>query len=131
MNPLNNIKRFIHLIYDLIYKENNNKFKQNEMRINYFKIIYSSKVLLILFFTLIIFNCNNKNSYEIKASKGEIDLREINFDENNSVSLDGEWEFYPNKFITYSDINNPKDLVKINNENDLNKLNLSEYVKIT
>jgi len=65
---------------------------------------YRYKFILIFFSILLIFNCNDKISYEIKASKGEIDLREFNFGDNNSVALDGEWEFYPNKFITYSDI---------------------------
>ncbi len=104
MSSFNKIKNFILPIYDLIYKRNNIKFKQNKMKNNYYIFIYSYKILLILFFTLLIFNCKDKNSYEIKASKGEIDLRNINFDDNNSVSLDGEWEFYPNKFITSSDL---------------------------
>lgn len=35
------------------------------------------------------------NTNQPYAVKGQIDLREWNFNDNHSITLDGEWEFYP------------------------------------
>ncbi len=57
---------------------------------------------LALFFIVIYFNlsCNEVKSYNPIAKKGVIDLRNNDFDKENYFTLDGEWEFYPNEFIS-------------------------------
>src|SRR5699024_870511 len=36
---------------------------------------------------------------EVDIRAGELDLREIDLTGNEIISLDGEWEFYPERFI--------------------------------
>jgi two-component system, sensor histidine kinase ChiS len=72
-------------------------------------IIIKSKFMVLLFILYIFLfslNCKDKYIHISKASKGTVDLRNIEFDKSTTVALDGEWEFYPNKFISYSDISN-------------------------
>ena len=60
---------------------------------------------LVLFSIVIYFNlsCNEIKSYNPIAKKGVIDLRNNDFDKENYFTLDGEWEFYPNEFISNTD----------------------------
>lgn len=41
---------------------------------------------------------------QIEAEQGVLDLREWDFDKNHRLNLDGEWEFYPNVFLTSDEI---------------------------
>ncbi len=66
-------------------------------------LIFIFLILYSFFFTI---HCKDKYTHISKASKGTVDLRKIEFDKNTTVALDGEWEFYPNKFISYSDLSN-------------------------
>lgn len=40
-----------------------------------------------------------------KAKQGIVDLREWRFEENEAITLDGEWEFYPDEFVQPDDRN--------------------------
>jgi hypothetical protein len=40
----------------------------------------------------------------MKATKGELDLSQWDFDKNGTVTLEGEWEFYWNQFLSYEEI---------------------------
>lgn len=61
----------------------------------------------LFFFIVILFiniKCYNSRSNAPIAKKGVLDLRNYDFNKENNFSLDGEWEFYPQKFISSSDI---------------------------
>ncbi len=61
----------------------------------------------LIFFIIILFiniKCYNSRSNVPIAKKGVLDLRNYDFNKENYFSLDGEWEFYPQKFISSSDI---------------------------
>ncbi|WP_208917995.1 hybrid sensor histidine kinase/response regulator [Paenibacillus uliginis] len=40
-----------------------------------------------------------------KAVQGELDLRDWDISSNRPISLDGEWEFYPNQFLLHEETN--------------------------
>lgn len=45
-------------------------------------------------------HCGNSGSKKIpKAEKGVIDLRDWDFEKDGVLKLDGEWEFYWNRFL--------------------------------
>lgn len=44
-----------------------------------------------------------------RAVNGVLDLRGWEWDNTSTIPLDGEWQFYPNKFITYQDIPKAED----------------------
>ena len=56
-----------------------------------FKKIYS------ILFLIILLNCTEENVNTFQIQKGKLDLTNWNTDE--IISLDGEWEFYPYQFI--------------------------------
>jgi two-component system, sensor histidine kinase ChiS len=58
--------------------------------------------LSFLFFIIIFINisCNEVKPNNPIAKKGVIDLRNNDFGKENYFTLDGEWEFYPNEFIS-------------------------------
>lgn len=55
---------------------------------------------ILIFMSLIFLGQNN----DLKVEKGVLDLRGYDFNEN--VKLEGEWEFYWNKFLDYYDFEN-------------------------
>ncbi|QQK78095.1 response regulator [Salicibibacter cibarius] len=51
-----------------------------------------------------------------QAEDGMIDLTEWNFTDNEAITLDGEWEFYPSEFIapnSYDDPNESKEYISV------------------
>ena len=48
---------------------------------------------------------------QIEAEQGVLDLREWDFDEDEAIALDGEWEFYPSTFLTPDSIHSQANLV--------------------
>ncbi|MBE9510269.1 MAG: sensor histidine kinase [Bacteroidetes bacterium] len=60
--------------------------------------------LLCLLTPTIIANSNNR----LVSEKGILDLRELEFDRNTVVSLNGEWEFYWNEFLYPVDFDSDK-----------------------
>lgn len=48
---------------------------------------------------------------QIEAKQGILDLREWDFDEDEAIALDGEWEFYPSTFLTPDSIHSQANLV--------------------
>src|SRR5690625_1744502 len=65
-------------------------------------------ILLLFVLVLISFRIpwmllsDNKN--KVEADQGVVDLRKWDFDKNDMIFLDGEWEFYPDKLLMPSDI---------------------------
>ena len=51
--------------------------------------------LLLLLTPAVFANSNNR----LVSEKGILDLRELKFDQSSIINLDGEWEFYWNKFL--------------------------------
>lgn len=49
----------------------------------------------------------NKTPEHPAASHGVLDLRDWDFEHNPTITLDGEWEFYPNAFILPAKIGDP------------------------
>lgn len=69
----------------------------------------SFRLLLILFgllTTTVIAYGNNR----MVAEKGILDLRELEFDKNTIINLNGEWEFYWNRFLYPADFDTAKQL---------------------
>lgn len=67
---------------------------------------------MIVFFGLVTlcFFLNQDETMKPKSVNGVLDLRHFNFQENEPVKLDGEWEFIPGKLISSEDFekNDPK-----------------------
>lgn len=63
--------------------------------------------LIIPLLAVLIFNtgCIEKSIPVFpKAKSGTIDLSQWDFDKNGSVTLEGEWDFYWNQFLSYEEI---------------------------
>lgn len=69
------------------------------MKINLINILINLKNILLILLLLFYISCENSSKKIINAKRGLLDLSSINFNEIESVNLDGEWEFFPNKFI--------------------------------
>jgi two-component system, sensor histidine kinase ChiS len=63
--------------------------------------------LLIIILTIV--GCNPTRKIP-RVEKGVIDLRDWNFQENGSVELEGEWEFYWKELLTNEEIDKKVDL---------------------
>ncbi len=46
------------------------------------------------------FSCNIVEKNEVRVEKGIIDLRKFDFSSNQTISLNGQWEFYPHIFLS-------------------------------
>ena len=62
------------------------------------------KYIIIFILVLFLFAECNTDKKHITAKKGEINFTNYNFDTDGIVKLDGEWEFYPNKFLNNTEI---------------------------
>ena len=56
--------------------------------------IFLSFILIGLLF----YSCKNESRTNV-LERGVLDLRDIDFDKNSLLSLDGEWEFYWRQFL--------------------------------
>src|SRR5690625_3611631 len=67
-------------------------------------------LLIILFFLLVLISLRipwlylSDHENKVEANQGEVDLRSWNFDKNEMIYLDGEWEFYPHSLVMPSEI---------------------------
>ena len=75
----------------------------------------SNIYIFFTFILLILFSCNSDNIVKTPhVEKGFLDLTDWDFEKNGSVKLNGEWEFYWNKFLNSSDtIVNEPDSIKV------------------
>ena len=64
---------------------------------------------LFLILSLVFFSCISHKKNPPKVEKGEIDLREWDFEKDGRVRLEGEWEFHWKKFCKLGDINSDKE----------------------
>lgn len=67
---------------------------------------FSFKIFICICIIFNLLTCKNNHSIPI-AVKGILDLKNIDFDKIESINLDGEWEFFPGKFITTEEQNPP------------------------
>ncbi|WP_238177790.1 ATP-binding protein [Paenibacillus contaminans] len=69
-----------------------------------------SKLVIIALFAMLLFGLRLAwislfpVSETASAVNGVLDLRDLDFENSNLVNLDGEWDFYPSRFVTYKDI---------------------------
>lgn len=75
------------------------------MKKNLSKAIYIM-FLCILFIVFSTVNVSAKGNFT--AINGIFDLRDYDWDKNNIVAMEGEWEFYWNRLYSPSDFNNTK-----------------------
>lgn len=66
--------------------------------------IFITLLLIIIFIGLLSFfrlawTKLSENEIALKIEAGQVDLSELELDDNRILSLDGEWEFYPNALI--------------------------------
>ena len=73
-------------------------------KINKFWLIF----LTIMSILLTLSSCykNEVNIYKPLAKKGVLDLTKWDINKNKIIKLDGEWEFYWNKFLNSDDFTN-------------------------
>ena len=71
---------------------------------------YLSRLLAVLLFSLILCSCNSDIRTPPTAKKGVIDLRHWNFEKDGNLTLDGQWEFYWQKFLSPHDFEAPNRL---------------------
>jgi hypothetical protein len=65
----------------------------------------SIQVICLLLVLFIVPGCIDKSSeVQMKATKGELDLSQWDFDKDGTVTLEGEWDFYWNQFLSYEEI---------------------------
>ena len=63
--------------------------------------------VIFLLSLLLTFNCTSKNEpNKILAQKGILDLSTWDFEKDGIVSLNGEWEFYWEKYLEPKDFRN-------------------------
>ena len=63
------------------------------------------QILCLLSILFILLGCVDKSSQvQMKATKGELDLSQWDFDKDGTVTLEGEWDFYWNQFLSYEEI---------------------------
>lgn len=68
------------------------------------KTVFSSAIILLLVCLLVYAFVTRVNTPKSpKAESGYLDLRGVNFLAGNNVSLEGEWEFYPNQLLNPTD----------------------------
>ncbi len=60
-------------------------------------------LVIILFSAVAVLLAQPSTTKAPKPKAGVLDLSNWSFEENGSVSLDGEWEFYFNEFLSYED----------------------------
>lgn len=73
----------------------------NKMR----AIKISIQVICLLLVLFIVPGCIDKSpQVQMKATKGELDLSQWDFDKDGTVTLEGEWDFYWNQFLSYEEI---------------------------
>jgi serine phosphatase RsbU (regulator of sigma subunit) len=65
-----------------------------------------NKILLVVFLLLFNCSCSEVQKESPKAIKGEIDLREWDFQKDGMVNLSGKWEFYWEQLLTPEDFKN-------------------------
>ncbi len=64
-------------------------------------------ILFFLFAAALFFSCSNEQKTLVpKAKQGVMDLSNYDFESNDVVKLDGEWEFYWNRLLTTNDFKN-------------------------
>lgn len=66
-------------------------------------------IFLLFVYLFIAFSAASKNP---KAAQGILDLSAWNFEKDGVVSLDGEWEFYWDKLLTYQDFHDNPNMIK-------------------
>ena len=59
---------------------------------------YLVKILITIFVFISNLNCSKISTHKAQAKNGYLNLKEFSF-QDQSIYLDGEWEFYPNQFI--------------------------------
>ncbi|MBK7056193.1 MAG: 7TM-DISM domain-containing protein [Leptospiraceae bacterium] len=65
----------------------------------------SIQIICLLSLLFILLGCVDKSSQvQMKATKGELDLSQWDFDKDGTVTLEGEWDFYWNQFLSYEEI---------------------------
>ena len=72
--------------------------------------------ILILFSARLAWNAYFSPSEQPYPIDGELDLRDIPFDDQRKVTLDGEWEFYPNQRFTPSQRLHDAELIQVPHE---------------
>lgn len=73
----------------------------------YKTIIIYALVFLFLFTVLLnVFNAINSKDMHLNAQEGTLDLTGWNFDNSQTIFLNGKWEFYWNQFLDYDELHN-------------------------
>ena len=70
----------------------------NKQNLN--RLVYISSILLLLFL-IGIFIWNNQSAKYPEVKNGVIELNDWDFEKNGNIPLDGQWEFYWKKLLTY------------------------------
>ena len=68
--------------------------------------------IIILILSINLFGGSNSNEKASLSENGYIDLSAWDFNKNGKIKLDGYWEFYPNKLLSPSEINDKNLLEK-------------------
>ena len=66
--------------------------------LNFFQIV---KILVL---SVSILSCNQSSKEPPIPKEGVLDLQTWNFETDGILPLDGEWEFYWNRFVSYEDL---------------------------
>lgn len=66
------------------------------------RIVY---ILIIVILIIVFAGCTGTNSSRYPViEKGQLDLTNWEFNRNNKINLDGEWEFYWNRLLTHEEL---------------------------
>ena len=67
-----------------------------------------SGYLVLIIIILLLQGCSMEQSRETHAQEGVLDLTNWNYYTDGNIRLDGEWEFYWNRFLAHEDLYNEK-----------------------
>lgn len=71
---------------------------------------------VLIFLIVFLFACYRPNSFtDLKAINGKIDLTNWNFTNQGTITLDGQWDFYWNQFLS------PKEILEKENSQTVNE----------
>lgn len=90
-----------------------------------------SKYKLLLIFTIIFFSCLNTLHAQETVTNGILDISKTDFSDKSIIKLDGQWEFYYNKILSYSDFQNSNPKAQYYNVPALWNIEQLEGVKIS
>ncbi len=83
-----------------------------------------SELLVVIIMILLLQGCSMEHSKKVHGQDGILDLTDWDFDADGNIRLDGEWEFYWNRFLGYEDLDKEEPDLMVDVPNVWNKYSM-------